>query len=208
MKQMDELTSVRKRYDRFSRVYDIFEKPMEMSFFRMWRKDLISNLRGNILEIGVGTGKNLEFYRKDANVIGIDLSKRMLKEAEKKLKRLQNKNITLLEMDAQNLKFKNNYFDYVLCTCVLCSVPDPLLVLKEMKRVVKKNGKILMIEHMLSRHWPIALFENVFNPLTKRMFGFNINRDTKKSIHMAGLKIEKETNLFLDVFRRIEIKGE
>lgn len=194
-----------KRYNRFSYIYDIFEKPMEASMFNKWRSELIKPLRGDILEIGVGTGKNLSYYNKEAKVTAIDISSGMLSKARNKLKEIKNKNIKLIEMDAQHLKFKNNSFDYVLCTFVLCSVPDPVKTLREMKRVCKKNGKIIMIEHMLSKNKLIAFFEHLHNPITKTLFGFNVNRKTNENVVKAGLKIKKINNLaFFDVFRRIE----
>ena len=110
-----------------------------------------------------------------------------------------------MEMDAQNLKFKDNSFDYIICTFVLCSVPDPVKTLKEMKRVVKPNGKILMIEHMLSKNKLIAFYEHIHNPITRFLFGFNVNRKTDENVEKAGLKIRKMQNMALfDVFRKIE----
>ena len=103
------------------------------------------------------------------------------------------------------MKLKDNSFDCVVCTFVLCSVPEPVIALKEMRRVVKKNGKILMLEHMLSNHWPIALFEHLHNPITRFLFGFNVNRKTVDNVKRAGLIVKKVDNLaFFDVFRRIE----
>ncbi len=203
---MNNITEkTKKRYNRFSYIYDLVEIPMENSLFKKWRTDLINPLKGNILEIGVGTGKNLSYYNKEAKVIGIDLSPGMLSKAEERLKQLNRKNIKLMEMDAQNLKFKDNSFDYVICTFVLCSIPDPIKALEEMKRVVKPNGKILMIEHMLSKNKLIAFYENIHNPITRFLFGFNVNRKTDENVIKAGLKIIKMKNMaFFDVFRKIE----
>ncbi len=196
---------IKKRYDRFSRFYDAFESVFERKLFSKWRKNLISNLKGQILEVGVGTGKNLPYYGKDAKIIGIDFSPKMLEKAKIRQKELVG-NITLMQMDAQNMQFEDNSFDYVICTFVLCSVPDPVKVLQEMKRVCKKNGRILMIEHMLSKHKIIAFFEHIHNPITRTLFGFNVNRNTIENIKKAGLKTSKVENLFFfDVFRKIEI---
>jgi len=193
------------KYNRFSYIYDLFESPMENSVFKKWRADLINPLRGNILEVGVGTGKNLSYYNKEAKITGIDLSPGMLSKAKERLKLLRRRNISLIEMDAQNLKFKDNSFDYIICTFVLCSVPDPVKTLKEMKRVVKPNGKILMIEHMLSKNKLIAFYEHIHNPITRFLFGFNVNRKTDENVEKAGLKIRKMQNMALfDVFRKIE----
>jgi len=108
-------------------------------------------------------------------------------------------------MDAKNLKFKNNSFDYIICTFVLCSVPDPIKVVKEMKRVLKNNGKILMLEHTKSDYFIIKVFQHIHNPITKTLFGFNVNRDTIENIKKAGLKPIYKNIAFFDVFKKIEI---
>ncbi len=204
---MDKQTlKVQRKYDRFSYFYDWLEESIEKGKFGKWRKELLGNLKGRILEVGVGTGKNLRYYNKNTEVTGIDLSPKMLGKAKKKLEKLKNKSIKLMQMDAQTLKFKDDSFDYAVCTFVLCSVPDTIKVLKEMKRVVKKNGKILMLEHVLSRYFLIRIFQHLHNPITKTIFGFNVNRDTIRNIKNAGLKIKEEKNLaFFDVFKKIEI---
>ncbi len=196
---------IQKKYDRFSRFYDLFESVFEKNLYGKWRKDLIGDIKGRILEVGIGTGKNLSYYNKDAKVIGIDISPKMLEKAKMRQKGFE-KNITLIQMDAQDMQFEDNSFDYVVCTFVFCSVPDPIKVLKEMKRVCKKNGRILMIEHMLSEHKIIAFFEHIHNPIMRALFGFNINRRTVENIKKSGLEIYRIKNLFFfDVFRKIEI---
>jgi demethylmenaquinone methyltransferase/2-methoxy-6-polyprenyl-1,4-benzoquinol methylase len=200
--------TVQKKYNRFSRFYNFLERGIEKKF-STWRKGLLGSLKGKILEVGIGTGKNLPHYNKNAKVIGIDLSSKMLVRAREKLKLLKNKNVKLKLMDAQKLKFKDDSFDFVVCTFVLCSVPNPVKVLKEMKRTCKKDGKILMLEHVLSNYLLIKLFQYVHNPITRTFFGFNVNRDTVGNIKNAGLKINKEVDMaFFDVFKKIEIINE
>lgn len=197
-----ETQKIRKKYNRNSMFYDFVELPMELILGKR-RMELVGNLEGNILEIGVGTGKNLKYYGPKANVIGIDLSDKMLSHAFKKLNRL-GKDYSLMVMDAENLDFKNDTFDYLVCTYVLCSIPNPITALEEMKRVVNPTGKILMLEHMLSKNSLIAFFENALNPFTHGLFGFNINRDTIQSIYKSGLKLtEKENIAMYDVVKRL-----
>ena len=198
---MDEAKAVEKKYNRFSVVYDALEWPVEKLLFGKWRKKVISAAKGNILEVGVGTGKNLPYYSKNAKVTGIDISKGMLAKAIKKSKNLKI-NCSLLLMNAENTKFSNNSFDTVLCTFILCSVPNPVKTLKEMRRVCKLNGRIIMIEHVLSKNRLIALWQRIHNPITRWLVGVNISRDTAENIRKAGLKIVKEENLAVkDVFK-------
>jgi len=197
-----ETIRVQKRYDRFARFYDAVEFLIERKLFKKLRKETLNKLQGKILDIGIGTGKNLPYYNAKAEVTGIDISRKMLEKAKKKAKTLGIK-VKIHLMDAQSLKFKDNSFDYVIGTFVLCSIPDPVKAASEMKRVVKKNGKIILVEHVLSKYWPIALWENIHNPVTKRLFGFNVNRDTKQNIIKSGLHVNKDERLaFFDVFRR------
>ena len=105
-------------------------------------------------------------------------------------------------MDAENLKFKDNSFDYVVTTCVFCSVPDPIKGLEEIRRVLKPTGKLIMIEHVLSKNPVISLIEQVNNPITNLFMGVNINRDTEQNIIHAGMRITDNRNLALiDVFK-------
>lgn len=195
--------TVKKRYNRLSLLYDILEYPFERLIFGKWRRNLFSNLDGRILEIGVGTGKNLQYYPKEAKVTAIDISPGMLGRAIKKAGRLK-LDYSLILMDAEDLGFKENSFDVVACTFVLCSVPDPVKALNEMRRVCKPNGKIVVIEHVLSKNRIIALLQHIHNPVTRYLFGFNVNRDTVSNIKKAGLKITSEKNLALNgVFKII-----
>lgn len=193
--------TVEKKYNRFSIVYDLLEWPVEKLLFGRWRKRIIGAAKGNILEVGVGTGKNLPYYGRKAKVTGIDISSGMLGKAIEKNKKLK-MNCSLLLMDAENMKLGNNSFDTALCTFILCSVPNPVKTLKEMRRVCKPNGKIIMIEHVLSKNRLISLWQKLHNPITRWLVGVNIDRDTAGNIKKAGLEIVKEESLAVkDVFK-------
>ena len=167
-----------------------------------WRKKYFSNLIGKVLDVGIGTGKNIDYYNNEAEVTGIDFSKKMLEKAKRKLKKSGRKNISLKLMDVENLKFRDNSFDYVTTSSVFCSVPNPIEGLKEIKRVLKPNGKLIMVEHVLSKNKIIAFFENLFNPMVKFLTGVNINRNTRQNIEKSGMVVKKEKNLALiDIFR-------
>ncbi len=204
---MEKTTIIQKRYDRNARFYDIMESFVEKSLYSKWRIKYFSPLKGKILEVGIGTGKNIDYLNDKARVTGIDFSKKMLEKAKQKLTRTDRKNITLKKMDVENLDFEDNSFDYVITSSVFCSVPDPLKGLKEIKRVLKPTGKLVMVEHVLSNNRLIASFENFFNPLVRLITGVNINRNTKQKIIDSGLEVIKEKNLaMLDVIRMYEAR--
>ncbi|HII14880.1 MAG TPA: class I SAM-dependent methyltransferase [Nanoarchaeota archaeon] len=190
-------------YNRVSWAYDFFLWPFEKLVLGKWRKRFAGMAAGSVLEVGVGTGKNLPYYSKSAKVTGIDISRGMLDKAIKRSK-MQGIGCSLLLMDAGDMKLKSSSFDCVACMFVLCSVPDPVKALQEMARVCKPDGKIIMLEHVLSSNRLIALWQKIHNPIARWLFGDNINRDTNGNIRKAGLKIVLEENLALkDVFKLV-----
>ena len=199
---MNRTSKSREKYNRLARFYDSYNKLAERLWFSKWREKFFAPLKGKILEVGIGTGENIGYYNKNAEVIGIDFSEKMLEKAREKLIKSGKKNITLKQMDAENLNFKDDSFDYVVTSCVFCSVPDPTRGLEEIRRVLKPTGRLIMIEHVLSKNPVLALIEHIHNPLTRVIMGVNINRNTKQNIINADMKIVKDQNLaLLDVFR-------
>ncbi len=207
MSKLQDTTKVQRKYDRIAKYYDFFESQIEKRLFRRLRRETLGSLSGKILEIGVGTGKNLSYYGKKAKIVAIDISPNMLERAKNRAKHL-GLNLRLHVMDAENLNFTDGKFDYVVATFVLCSVPDPISTLDEMKRVLKPGGKIILLEHVLSSNRLIALWEHIHNPFTSTFLGFNVNRDTRSNIEKAGVEIKRDDSLaFFDIFRRFTCVG-
>lgn len=185
------------------------EWPVEQLWYRKWRRRLWSRIDGpQVLEIGVGTGKNIPYYTDDIEKItGIDLSAGMLKRAKRVLAKEQTGRICLQEMDAQQMEFQDNTFDEVLATFVFCSVPDPVLGLREALRVTKPGGKLHMLEHMLSKNKYFAsLMKKLDHPI-HYLSGVHISRQTVKNVEKAGWTIKNLEELTSSgVFRMIEAK--
>ena len=197
--------SIITKYNRISYIYDMMESLVEYLMFGKWRKQILSDLSGLVLDIGVGTGKNLKYYPDNCKVVGMDVSSKMLEHAKKRAENLDN--VSLFVMDGEHLAFENHSFDYVITTFVLCSIPDPVTALKEMKRVCKPDGMVINMEHMKSKHAILSMIEDIFNPLTFGTMGVNINRKTVENIKKAGLNKISEQNLAIkDVFRLIKSK--
>lgn len=198
---VDAITTdlTKKRYNRISKVYDLMEKPIEVALFRHWRKDLLRMVSGGVLEVGIGTGKNIPYYPKEASVVAVDISKKMLEKARKKATHAITK-LSFAVMDAENLALKNYSFGTIVATFAYCSVPDAIQGFLELKRVCKKDGRILLLEHVRSRQPLLGKLMDFLNPLTLRVAGFNINRETGRSIKCGGLNLILEKNLKWNVF--------
>ena len=204
---IDDTDQIRKRYNRIAFFYNLLEAPMEWLRFGQWRDRLRTKITGqNVLEVGVGTGKNLHHYPPDVAVTAIDFSPRMLSYAKKSASKL-NMNVAFHLMDVQQLDFPDNSFDTVFGTFIFCSVPDPILGLKELKRVCKQGGKLLLLEHMRPGNVILGFIFDVLNPLVVRMMGANINRRTLENVLKAGWKIHVKKKLSSDIVWWIEAKA-
>ena len=199
--------AAKRRYNRVAPVYDLMEVLFEMSRYSKWRELLWSKPEGTkILEVGVGTGKNFPYYPLEADITAIDFSEKMLSRARKKAEK-QKVKVNLKQMDVQHLEFEDDIFDSVAASFVFCSVPDPIRGLVEVKRVCKPEGKVLLLEHVLSANRILALLMNLANPVVVRTMGPNINRRTEENVVDSGLKLEKVTNLAAGIFKLIEARA-
>ena len=197
-------TVIRKRYDRLAPFFDLLEAPMEGLFFRQWRKRLWTKATGHhILEVGVGTGKNFASYPKDARITAIDFSPKMLLQAEQTKSR-KNIQVELALMDVQSLSYADNSFDTVIGSFVFCSVPLPIKGLKELHRVCKPGGQVLMLEHVLSSNPILSRLMKLLNPVVVKLFGANINRDTVKYVKACGFSSVRIDEHSSDILKLIE----
>ncbi|CAG0943545.1 demethylmenaquinone methyltransferase / 2-methoxy-6-polyprenyl-1,4-benzoquinol methylase [Anaerolineae bacterium] len=189
----------RARYNRIAPIYDLIETLSE-GRFKPWREKLWSRACGNVLEVGVGTGKNLPYHPRDTKVTGIDLADQMLARARERAEQLgvtteRPLGIELREGDAQSLNFPENSFDTAAATFVFCSVPDPICGLRELNRVVKPGGKILLLDHVRIDKPIIGNVMDLFDPIISRLWGAHINRRTVENVKRAGLAIENIEHL-------------
>lgn len=196
------------KYNRFARFYNFFTGNKEISEITRWAQQVLDQVEGTkVLEVGVGTGKLAVHYPDNLEVTGIDFSSNMLKRAKKAVQHKDN--ISLMEMDAEQLTFKDNSFDTVVASCVFCAVPDPIQGIKEMRRVCKPGGKIIMVEHVRSNKKILGKLMDWLNVLTVAIMGEHINRDTENNVLLAGFNREdvKSEYLFGDIVKFIEIRN-
>jgi ubiquinone/menaquinone biosynthesis C-methylase UbiE len=199
-------TAIKKRYDRIAPYFEGLESVMEGLFFKNWRKRLWAKVEGHhILEVGVGTGKNFDYYPADARITAIDFSPEMLKQAAHKKAR-KAVSVELELMDVQFLVFADNSFDTVIGSFVFCSVPLPLKGLKELYRVCKPGGQVILLEHVLSSNPVIAKVMSFINPAIVALVGANINRKTLKNIKSCGFASVRVDERSGDIIKLIEAK--
>ena len=206
MSNHEATETVKKRYNRIASTYDHMEGFVERYYFGKWRRLQWSKVEGKrILEVGVGTGKNFPYYPIDAEITAVDFSENMLERARERAER-QKVKVELLPMDVQNLDFEDTTFDTVVATFVFCSVPEPIRGLKEIARVCRPGGKIVLLDHVLHSNIIIGNIMNRANPLVVRLMGANINRRTVNNVSSSGLTLERVTNLSAGIFKLIEAR--
>ncbi len=184
--------AVTARYDRIARFYDAFDKPMDLLGVHRRRRRLLSRARGDTLEVGVGTGRNLGLYPGGVKLTGIDVSSNMLARARKVAER-SHVAAALDLADVQALPFEDDSFDTVTATCVFCSVADPVAGLKEVARVARPEGQVLLLEHVRPRNPILGWLADFVAPVVRRVMGPEINRRTEDNVTAAGLEIDEVT---------------
>ena len=140
-----------------------------------------------VLEVGVGTGINASLYPRDCSVIGIDLSDSMLEKARERIARKGVTNLRLLEMDAADIKFADNSFDIVYAPYLISVVPNPVAVVREMCRVCRPGGRIIVLNHFLSANTLVAKVERLISPFTVHI-GFKSDLDLPGFLAQADLR--------------------
>jgi phosphatidylethanolamine/phosphatidyl-N-methylethanolamine N-methyltransferase len=200
---MDEAT--RRKWDAASRTFDFVTFGDDRRLGPHKRR-LFTKMRGETLMVAAGTGNDFQFFPPGRHVMAIDISPKMLERAAKKAAAYPG-TIELREMDVCELPFPDSTFDTVATVCTFCSVPRPVVGLRELYRVLKPDGQILMFEHVRSRIGPIGIFLDFMTPISRRL-GPDLNRDTVGNVQKAGFRIRREENVYLDVVKIIEgVKG-
>ncbi len=172
---------------------------------RRWKghkQRLFSTMHGNILFLAVGTGLDIASFPPGQQIVGIDISPKMLEKAKPRVEAYAGQ-MTLRQMDVHEMDFADASFDQIYTSCTFCSVPDPVKGLTALRRVLKPGGTLHMFEHTGSKYFPFNVMLNFMNPVFRNL-GPEINRDTVANVREAGFEISKVTNIFLDVVKTIE----
>lgn len=186
--------------------YDILDYPWER-IYRQWRPSLVGDFRGNVLEAGVGTGRNFEYYHEDVELVGIDLSQQMLCKAEKRISHAKCK-ISLIHEDATVMQsIDSNQFDWVFSTFMCCVMPNEIqeLAIGQFGRVLKRGGRFRLLEIVFSKNKQIRRRQEWAGPVVEKIYGAKFDRQTLHHIkRSSNLKITKTTFLKDDTYLLIE----
>lgn len=162
---------------------------------------LFEEMTGRVIFVAVGTGVDILHFPPGRDIVAIDISDEMLRRAETR-RRSYRGPLSLARMDAQKLTFPDASFDTVVTSCTMCSVPDPVQALRELHRVLRPGGRLLMFEHVRSGN---PIFGLVLDMMTlwTRLGGTDMNRDTLANVRTAGFRILRVESVYLDIILRI-----
>jgi phosphatidylethanolamine/phosphatidyl-N-methylethanolamine N-methyltransferase len=177
---------VERVYEKLASVYDLAFGPALQPGRRRAVEQMALVPGTRVLEVGVGTGMNIGLYPRECQVVGIDLSVPMLEKARERLVREGVEHVSLLEMDAADLKFPDATFDIVYAPYLISVVPEPVTVAREMRRVCRPGGRIIFLNHFISANPLVSRVERLISPLTVHI-GFKADLDLRTLLTQAGL---------------------
>ncbi len=192
----------RTKYQRIARLYDILDSPFEFRRYQPLRGELWSGLSGDILDAGIGTGRNMNFYPADARVTGIDLSPAMLARAEDRRNRL-GLTVELVEGDIMATGFADDSFDAVVATFLFCVLePEQQLpALRELARICRPGGEIRILEYAISADPLRRMVMRLWAPWVRLVYGAGFDRETERYIPDAGLDLIEARFLYSDIVK-------
>ena len=196
---------IREKYDCFARRYAVMEIPQELLGVRKLRSRMLRKAAGDVLEVAAGTGINLPHYPAGCRVTAVDISPAMLGIAEERARKL-GMEAAFRVMDAEALEFPDESFDTVVSTLSVCTFPDPVSALREMSRVCRRNGRILLLEHGRSDRERLGRWQDRREDRHARQLGCHWNREPLHIARQAGLDVAHYRRTFLGIFQEIEAR--
>jgi ubiquinone/menaquinone biosynthesis C-methylase UbiE len=193
---------VRAQYDESASSYDRRVGIFDRLLFGGGREWVCSQADGDVLEIAIGTGRNLSYYPTAARVTGVELSPAMLEIARRRAEDL-GRTVDLRLGDAQRLDFPDESFDAVVCTLSLCTIPDDRAAVAEARRVLKPGGRFLALEHVRSPISPIRLAQRILDPLAVRLQSDHLLREPLEHFEALGLEVERVERLKAGIVERV-----
>ncbi len=202
MAAQGETERVRRHYDRNAGSYDQLIAWIERVLFGGGREWICSQVRGEVLEIAAGTGRNLPFYPEGVRLTAVELSPNMLEIARRRAGDLGIQ-AELRVGDVQELPFPDASFDTVVATLALCTIPDDRRAVTEAARVLRPGGLLLLLEHVRSSLLPVRILQRALNPLTVLIERDHLLREPLRHVWDAGLVVERLERSKLGLVERL-----
>lgn len=195
------------RYERIAPFYDLLDGPFEQRRYQALRPLLFQGLSGQLLDAGVGTGRNCPFYPADAIVSGIDTSPAMLARARQRCREVAAAG-RLYRMDVTKLEFPAGSFDAAVAAFLFCVLPDDLQApaLRELGRVVRPGGFIRLMEQVRPRGGLRRRLSRIWQPWVGWAYGASFDRHTESYIPKAGLELVESRFVFDDLIKLLTLR--
>lgn len=181
----------------FNRQARQYEKRKEAGAIKQWRQRLLSEARGDILELSVGAGANFPYYSSNMKITAVDFSVEMLNRA-KQTAHTYSLDVEFILSDIEELEFAEHSFDTIVSTLSFCSYENPLMVLEKLSRWCKPEGNILFIEHGISSNLVVSTLQKVCDPLLYRVIGCHHNRNMLDMLSRTSLTINRVESHWLN----------
>jgi ubiquinone/menaquinone biosynthesis C-methylase UbiE len=185
-----ETERVRRYYEQTAGRYDEYVGYFEKLLMGDGRQWVCRQARGEVLEIAIGTGRNLPFYPADVRLTGVDLTPAMLEIARQRASAL-GREVDLRVGDAEALEFPDGRFDTVVATLALCTIPDDRRTVAEIRRVLRPGGRLLLLEPVRSPVLPVRVLQRILDPLFVRFYGDHLLREPLDHLAAEGFVIER-----------------
>ncbi|GHF19583.1 class I SAM-dependent methyltransferase [Pseudolysinimonas yzui] len=201
----DQTSKVLRAWERSAPTYDRKITSFEKGPFRGGREWIGERASGRVLDVATGTGRNFPHFPPSATVTGIDLSPAMLSVARQRAADL-GRDVDLTHGDAEHLPFSDDSFDTVVCALSLCTIPDQVAAIGEMKRVLVPGGRLLLIDHIGSSWPPIFAWQWLLEQVTVRVVGEHFTRRPLKLVESAGFEIVEVERLKAGTIERVHAR--
>ena len=197
-----ETARLRRYWDEHAPHYDRQMRFFDRNLFGDTRAWVCQQATGEVLEVAVGTGLNLELYPEGVRLTGIDLSPAMLERARDRARQL-GRTVELAEDDAHALDFPDACFDTVVCTFSLCAIPDERQAIAEMRRVLRPGGLLLLADHVAGSAWPVRAVQRLLELITIPVAGEHFLRRPAEHVRAQGFQIPRQERFKLGIVERL-----
>jgi SAM-dependent methyltransferase len=204
-----ETERVLRLYEKEAHKYDRQMRFFDRLLFTGGREWVCGRAAGEVLEIGVGTGRNLPHYGAGVRLTGVELSPAMLEIARTRAHALGREvdlrvgDAQALEFGDQSFEFGDQSFDTVVCTLSLCTIPDDRAAVAEVRRVLRPGGRFLLLEHVRSPVLPVRLAQRLLDPLAVRFEADHLLREPLDHLRAAGFEVESLERSKIGIVERV-----